>query len=157
MRFSNRGKWSDSDTHFKVILITSCWLGWKFVKFFYFGFAIRNLNLSFVNSMRALRCERQMLSHQMKKKLSKQDRHNLYLKWGIGLNSKHRRLQLVHRLWTDTRDIDHIAQSACVVAKLVGSVEPEQAFKEMFGLNFTPRPPSRSKYHRWKPIVKALL
>lgn len=109
------------------------------------------------SSMRALRCERQMLSHQMKKKLSKQDRHNLYLKWGIGLNSKHRRLQLVHRLWTDTRDIDHIAQSACVVAKLVGSVEPEQAFKEMFGLNFTPRPPSRSKYHRWKPNVKALL
>uniref|UniRef100_A0A2N9I3L9 Kinesin-like protein n=1 Tax=Fagus sylvatica TaxID=28930 RepID=A0A2N9I3L9_FAGSY len=86
------------------------------------------------SSMRALRCERQMLSHQMKKKLSKQDRHNLYLK-----------------------DIDHIAQSACVVAKLVGSVEPEQAFKEMFGLNFTPRPPSRSKYHRWKPNVKALL
>uniref|UniRef100_A0A2N9HVB8 N-acyl-aliphatic-L-amino acid amidohydrolase n=1 Tax=Fagus sylvatica TaxID=28930 RepID=A0A2N9HVB8_FAGSY len=71
-------------------------------------------------------------------------------------------ISLVHRTYFfllfkgDPADSIYM-ESACVVAKLVGSVEPEQAFKEMFGLNFTPRPPSRSKYHRWKPIVKALL
>ncbi|XP_075655735.1 kinesin-like protein KIN-7G isoform X2 [Castanea sativa] len=109
------------------------------------------------SSLKALRRERQMLCKQMKKRLSKQDRHNLYLRWGIGLNTKHRRLQLLHRLWTDTKDMDHVAESACVVAKLVGSVEPETAFKEMFGLNFTPRPSSCRKHHRWKPNVKSIL
>ncbi|KAE8685412.1 Detected protein of unknown function [Hibiscus syriacus] len=58
------------------------------------------------------------------------------LKWGIGLNTKHRRLQLAYRLWTDPKDMDHIAESAAVVAKLVGFVDPEKTFKEMFGLNF---------------------
>nr|XP_023884430.1 kinesin-like protein KIN-7G isoform X2 [Quercus suber] len=109
------------------------------------------------SSLKALRHERQMLCKQMKKRLSKQDRHNLYLRWGIGLNTKHRRLQLVHRLWTDTKDMDHVAESACVVAKLVGSVEPEMAFKEMFGLNFTPRPSSCRKHRHWKPNVKSIL
>lgn len=107
-------------------------------------------------SMKALRRERQMLSKQMQKRLSKQDRENLFLKWGIGLNAQHRRLQLVHRLWSHARDMNHIAESASVVAKLVGSVEPGKAFREMFGLNFTPRRSSR-KSHRWKPKVKYLL
>lgn len=106
--------------------------------------------------MKALRRERQMLSRQMQKRLSKQDRQNLFLKWGIGLNTKHRRLQLVHCLWTDTRDMDHIAASAGVVSKLVGSVEPGHAFKEMFGLNFTPRRSSRRSL-LWKPNMKYLL
>ena len=97
-----------------------------------------------------------MLSKQMQKRLSKEERHNLFLKWGVGLNAQHRRLQLVHRLWTDTRDINHITESASVVAKLVGSVEPGKAFREMFGLNFTPRRSSH-RSHRWKPIVKYLL
>ncbi|KAG2696379.1 hypothetical protein I3760_07G056700 [Carya illinoinensis] len=108
------------------------------------------------SSMKALRRERQMLSRQMQKRLSKQDRQNLFLKWGIGLNTKHRRLQLVHCLWTDTRDMDHIAASAGVVSKLVGSVEPGHAFKEMFGLNFTPRRSSRRSL-LWKPNMKYLL
>lgn len=108
------------------------------------------------SSKKDLRHERQMLSRQIQKKLSKQDRHNLYLSWGIGLNTKHRRLQLVHSLWTDTNNVNHIAQSASVVAKLVDFVEPDHAFKEMFGLNFTPRRTSRRHYH-WKPNVKSLL
>ncbi|XP_062143715.1 kinesin-like protein KIN-7H [Alnus glutinosa] len=108
------------------------------------------------SSLKALQRERQMLSKQIQKRLSKQDRQNLFLKWGIGLNAQHRRLQLVHRLWSDTKDMNHIAESASVVAKLVGSVEPGQAFKEMFGLNFTPRRSSR-KSHSWKPNVKHLL
>ncbi|XP_059437877.1 kinesin-like protein KIN-7H [Corylus avellana] len=108
------------------------------------------------SSLKALQRERQMLSKQMQKRFSKQDRHNLFLKWGVGLNAQHRRLQLVHRLWTDTRDMNHITESASVVAKLVGSVEPGKAFREMFGLNFTPRRSSH-RSHRWKPKVKYLL
>ncbi|KAJ7944193.1 Kinesin-like protein [Quillaja saponaria] len=90
-------------------------------------------------SMRNPRRERQMLSKQMQKRLSRADRHKLYQKWGIKIGSKHRRLQLAHRLWTDTNDMDNIRESATIVANLVGSVKPEQAFKEMFGLNFAPR------------------
>lgn len=97
-------------------------------------------------SMRYLRRERQMLCKQMQKKLSKYDREDLYMKWSIHLNSKHRRLQLAHHLWTDTNNIDHIRESAAVVAKLVGPVEPEQALKEMFGLNFAPRSTSRKSF-----------
>ncbi|KAK6150556.1 hypothetical protein DH2020_015488 [Rehmannia glutinosa] len=55
-----------------------------------------------------------------------QERQSLFLKWGIGLNTKLRRLQLAHRLWTKTDDMDHIADSAFLVAKLVGTVEPGQ-------------------------------
>ncbi|CAK8539983.1 unnamed protein product [Lathyrus sativus] len=98
------------------------------------------------SSTRYLRKERQMLCKQMQKKLSKGERENLYTKWGLLLSSKHRRLQLAHRLWTDTNSIDHIRESAAVVVKLVGPVEPEQALKEMFGLNFVPRPTSRKSF-----------
>ncbi|KAA3474437.1 kinesin-like protein NACK1 isoform X1 [Gossypium australe] len=60
------------------------------------------------SSLKALRRERQMLSQQMNKRFSKTERKNLFLKWGIGLNTKHRRLQLAHCLWIDSKDMDHI-------------------------------------------------
>lgn len=85
----------------------------------------------------------------MRKKLSKQDRESLYHKWGIRLDSKQRRLQLAHSLWTDPKDMGHITESATVVAKLVGLVEPGRALKEMFGLNFTPGRTSRRSFG-WK-------
>ncbi|KAG2408779.1 Kinesin-like protein [Vigna angularis] len=107
-------------------------------------------------SQRYLRTERQMLSKQMEKKLSKSERENLYIKWGISLSSKHRRLQLSHRLWSRTDDIDHIRESATIVAKLVGSVEPDQAFKEMFGLNFAPRSTKRKSFG-WTTSMKNIL
>ena len=107
-------------------------------------------------SMRYLRKERQMLSKQMHKRLSKYDRQNLYLKWGLRLSSKHRSLQLAHQLWSDTKDMDHVRDSASIVAKLVGLVEPEQAFKEMFGLNFTPQPTSRKSFS-WTASVRHIL
>ncbi|XP_028189186.1 kinesin-like protein KIN-7G isoform X2 [Glycine soja] len=107
-------------------------------------------------SMRYLRKERQMLSKQMHKRLSKYDRQNLYLRWGLRLSSKHRSLQLAHQLWSDTKDMDHVRDSASIVAKLVGLVEPEQAFKEMFGLNFTPQPTSRKSFS-WTASVRHIL
>ncbi|KAK9284156.1 hypothetical protein L1049_023324 [Liquidambar formosana] len=107
------------------------------------------------SSMKALRQEREMLSKQMQKRFSEQDRESLYLKWGIGLNTKNRRLQLAHCLWTDTNDMDHTTESANIVAKLVGCIEPEQAYKEMFGLNFTPRC-IRRKSFSWKHSMSSL-
>ncbi|QCD82041.1 centromeric protein E [Vigna unguiculata] len=107
-------------------------------------------------SHRYLRAERQMLSKQMEKKLSKSERENLYIKWGVSLSSKYRRLQLSHRLWSKTDDMDHIRESATIVAKLVGSVEPDQAFKEMFGLNFAPRTPKRRSFG-WTTSMKNIL
>lgn len=101
------------------------------------------------SSVRSLRREREMLSRKMRKKLSKQDRESLYRKWGIRLDSKQRRLQLAYSLWTDSKDMGHITDSATVVAKLVGLVEPGRALKEMFGLNFTPGRTSRRSFG-WK-------
>ncbi|WJX88512.1 hypothetical protein P8452_70594 [Trifolium repens] len=108
------------------------------------------------SSKRYLRRERQMLSKQMQRKLSKSERENMYLKWGISMSSKHRGLQLAHRLWSETEDINHLRESATIVAKLVGTVEPDQAFKEMFGLNFAPRR-RRKKSFGWTSSMKQIL
>ncbi|KAL5713567.1 hypothetical protein ACHQM5_015631 [Ranunculus cassubicifolius] len=104
----------------------------------------RDLNPA--SSMKALRREREMLSKQMQKKFSEEEREQLYEKWGIGLNTKQRRLQLSRRLWTDTTDMDHITESANLVAKLLGLKEPRMALKEMFILSFTPQKTSRRSY-----------
>ncbi|KAE9450318.1 hypothetical protein C3L33_17768, partial [Rhododendron williamsianum] len=106
--------------------------------------------------MKTLQRERETLSRQMQKRLSVQDRESLYLKWGIKLNSKYRRLQLASRLWTDTQDMDHISDSAFIVAKLVGFEEPGQAPKEMFGLNFAPQPPRRRSYSLKRSVISLL-
>lgn len=99
-----------------------------------------------------------MLCRQMQKTLSREERENLFLKWGIGLNANNRRLQLAHRLWSKTTDMDHITESATLVAKLVGFEEQEQALKEMFGLlNITPTNPSRRKSSIWKRSVLSFL
>ncbi|PNY06518.1 kinesin-related protein 4-like [Trifolium pratense] len=108
------------------------------------------------SSKRYLRRERQMLSKQMQKKLSKSERENLYLKWGISMSSKHRGLQLAHRLWSETEDINHVRESATIVAKLVGTVEPDHAFKEMFGLNFAPRRRIKKSFG-WTTSMKQIL
>ncbi|XP_027346564.1 kinesin-like protein KIN-7G [Abrus precatorius] len=108
------------------------------------------------SSTKYLRRERQMLSKQMQRKLSKSERENLYSKWGISGNSRHRRLQLAHRLWSETEDTESIRESATIVAKLVGSVQPDQAFKEMFGLNFAPRR-TRKKSFGWTASMRHIL
>ncbi|KAK8607475.1 hypothetical protein V6N13_053210 [Hibiscus sabdariffa] len=94
--------------------------------------------LTYASSKKALRRERQMLSQRMCKRLPQVEREKLFLKWGIELNAKQRSLKLANLLWSDCKDMEHIAESAAIVAKLVGFVEPEKTFKEMFGLNFSP-------------------
>ncbi|KAG8660007.1 hypothetical protein MANES_02G101900v8 [Manihot esculenta] len=115
-------------------------------------------SLSLASSKRALNQERQMLCSQMQKRLSKEERENIFLKWGISLSSSNRRMQVVHRLWTETTDMDHITQSATLVAKLVGIEGQEQTLKEMFGLlNFTPQHLSRRKFSIWMRSVLSIL
>ncbi|XP_051139222.1 kinesin-like protein KIN-7H [Andrographis paniculata] len=97
-------------------------------------------SLSQASRAKALNREREMLSRKMLRKLSSKEREALYIKWGIDIKSKQRRLQLCRKLWTDTADMEHINESATVVAKLVGFKGPGQAPKEMFGLSFSPKP-----------------
>ncbi|KAK6115257.1 hypothetical protein DH2020_007526 [Rehmannia glutinosa] len=96
------------------------------------------------SSAKALNREREMLSKRMLKKYSVKEREALYEKWGIDVKSKQRRLQLCRRLWTDTTNMEHMNESASIVAKLVGFKEPGQAPKEMFGLSILPPTAGRS-------------
>ncbi|XWS42147.1 hypothetical protein CRYUN_Cryun17cG0143400 [Craigia yunnanensis] len=113
--------------------------------------------LTAASRVKALRRERHMLSQWMRKRLSKVERENIFLKWGIGLNTKHRRLRLAHCLWIDPKDVDHIAESAAIVAKLVGFVDPGKTFKEMFGLNFTPGQRTYKRQYSLKRSVMSIL
>ncbi|KAL2504028.1 ATP binding microtubule motor family protein [Abeliophyllum distichum] len=97
-------------------------------------------------SSRALNRERKMLSKQMIKKYSTKDREALFQKWGISLKSKNRRHQLCHRLWKDAKNMDHINESAAIVAKLVGFKDGNHAPKEMFGLSFSLKPMNLKSY-----------
>ncbi|MBA0614242.1 hypothetical protein Godav_014563 [Gossypium davidsonii] len=112
--------------------------------------------LTLASSVKALRRERRTLSKLMRKRFSEEERQKLYQKWGISLNSKQRRLQLVNQLWSNNKDIDHITESATIVAKLIRFVEQGRALKEMFGLSFTPPRPRRRSYG-WKNSMASLI
>uniref|UniRef100_A0A7N0TCH0 Kinesin-like protein n=1 Tax=Kalanchoe fedtschenkoi TaxID=63787 RepID=A0A7N0TCH0_KALFE len=87
-------------------------------------------------SSRSIRHERESLSKSMKKKFTKEEMKSLYLKWGIEKHSKCRKLQLMNQLWGDTTNMNHIAESAAIVARLVRMSEHEEALKGMFQLSF---------------------
>lgn len=97
-----------------------------------------------------------MLSKQVYKRLSAKKREELYRKWGIGLATKQRRVQLARRIWTDTTNMDHIKDSAALVAQLAGFMEPGQFPKEMFGLSFSPNP-INLRSHSWKSNMSSIL
>ncbi|XVF45379.1 hypothetical protein PTKIN_Ptkin02bG0201300 [Pterospermum kingtungense] len=112
--------------------------------------------LTLASSVKALRRERQTLSKLLRKRFTEEERLTLYQKWGIELNSKQRRLQLVNQLWSNNKDVNHVTESATIVAKLIRFVEQGQALKEMFGLSFTPPRPRRRSYG-WKNSTASLL
>ncbi|KAB5568173.1 hypothetical protein DKX38_001966 [Salix brachista] len=105
------------------------------------------------SSLKALSRERDMLAKQLQKKYAKTERERLYQKWGIPLDTKQRSLQVARRLWTDVRDMRHIKDSATLVAKLAGIVEPRHAPKEMFGLCFS----TNQKPASWRDNMSSLL
>ncbi|KAL0426745.1 UNVERIFIED_CONTAM: Kinesin-like protein NACK2 [Sesamum latifolium] len=92
------------------------------------------------SSIKALKQEREYLAKRVSSKLTTEERELLYLKWDIPPEGKQRRrLQLVNKLWTDPLNMEHVKESAEVVAKLVGFCEsPQPVSREMFELNFVP-------------------
>lgn len=100
--------------------------------------------------------ERYKLSKLMQRKLSKEERENLFLRWGIGLNTNHRRVQLARRLWSDYKDMGHVRESASLVGKLNGFVDMKLTSTEMFGVNYAFRPPRPKKSSLWKRSVLSL-
>uniref|UniRef100_A0A7N0T1S2 Kinesin-like protein n=1 Tax=Kalanchoe fedtschenkoi TaxID=63787 RepID=A0A7N0T1S2_KALFE len=104
---------------------------------------------SIASSEKALRCERKVLSKLMEKRYTGEERNMLFQKWGIELNSKKRKLQLVNSIWTNTNDSDHITESAEIVARLIKFSEEGQAIKAMFGLSFS-SPAPRRRSLGWK-------
>ncbi|KAK4437710.1 Kinesin-like protein KIN-7F [Sesamum alatum] len=119
--------------------------------------AIQNgRSLTLASSKKALRREREMLSRLMHRRYTEDERNRIYEDWGINLNSKKRRLQLVHLLWSDPENTDHVTKSAAIVAKLIGISENGLALKEMFGLSFTPPRISRRSF-TWKNSMSSLL
>ncbi|KAH6767216.1 ATP binding microtubule motor family protein [Perilla frutescens var. hirtella] len=116
------------------------------------NFAVQDgRTLTLASSKKALRREREMLSRRMSKTFSEDERNKIYEEWGIDINSKRRRLRLVHLLWRDTEDMDHIRKSGAVVAKLIGFSTHGEAMKEMLGLSFMPPQRMMSRRSlRWK-------
>ncbi|XP_050366678.1 kinesin-like protein KIN-7E [Argentina anserina] len=112
--------------------------------------------LTLSSSKKAISRERQMLSKLMQRRFSAQERKRLFEKWGIGLDSKRRRLQLANRLWSNTEDMNHVKESASIVAKLVRFAEQGQALKGMFGLSFT-SPKAKRRSFGWKNSSASLL
>ncbi|KAK8596667.1 hypothetical protein V6N13_001271 [Hibiscus sabdariffa] len=108
------------------------------------------------SSAKDLARERKMLCKQIQKKFSKKQKEELYKEWGIGLKTKQRSLQLSQRIWTKTQDMGHVKESAALVAKLLGFVEPGQAPKEVVGLSLMPRSVTR-KSTSWKHVLPPLL
>ena len=99
--------------------------------------------------MRDLRRERETLSKLMRKRFSEEERKRLFQQWGILLNSKRRRLQLINCLWSDSKNMNHVTESAAIVAKLVKFAEQGQALKGNFGLSFITPLKNRRSYS-WK-------
>ncbi|KAM1105976.1 hypothetical protein ACFX13_002933 [Malus domestica] len=112
--------------------------------------------LTLASSMKAIGRERVMLSKLMHKRFSAEERKRLFQQWGIALDSKRRRLQLANCLWSNTNNMNHITESAAIVAKLVMFVEQGQALKGMFGLSFTP-PKARRRSFGWKNSMASLI
>ncbi|XP_074273374.1 kinesin-like protein KIN-7J [Silene latifolia] len=109
------------------------------------------------SSMKALNQEREMLMKQMYKMIPLQERESLFEKWGIAINSKQRRLQLAQQLWTDSKDMQHIRESASVVAKLVGFADDGEVAKEMFvGPSLNPKTIINRRSYSWISGIPSL-
>ncbi|CAN7071524.1 unnamed protein product [Brassica oleracea var. botrytis] len=89
-------------------------------------------------SAKTLGREREWLAKQIPKKFGRKEREGVYKKWGVELSSKQRSMQVTHKAWTKTKDVDHCKESASLVATLVGFDESNMTPKEMFGLSFSP-------------------
>ncbi|XVE97836.1 hypothetical protein REPUB_Repub03eG0053000 [Reevesia pubescens] len=111
---------------------------------------------SVASSIKALKQEREYLAKRVSSKLTVEEREMLYLKWEVPAVGKQRRLQLVNKLWTDPLNMQHVQESAEIVAKLVGFCESgEHLSKEMFELNFV-NPSDKKSWMGWNLISNLL-
>uniref|UniRef100_A0A7N0UWQ1 Kinesin-like protein n=1 Tax=Kalanchoe fedtschenkoi TaxID=63787 RepID=A0A7N0UWQ1_KALFE len=112
--------------------------------------------VSVSSSIKALKQEREYLAKRVSTRLTNEEREMLYVKWEIPPVGKQRRLQLVNKLWTDPYDMDHVRESAEIVAKLVGFCESgEHVSREMFELNFK-SPCDKKSWMGWNLISNLL-
>ncbi|KAK9274437.1 hypothetical protein L1049_021684 [Liquidambar formosana] len=108
------------------------------------------------SSIKALKQEREYLAKRVSIRLTEEEREMLYTKWDIPPAGKQRRLQLVNKLWTDPYNMQHVKESAEIVAKLVGFCESgEHVSKEMFQLNFV-SPSDKKPWMGWNLISNLL-
>lgn len=106
-------------------------------------------------SVKALKQEREYLAKRVSSKLTADEIESLYSKWEIPSGGKQRRLQLVNKLWTNPYDMEHIKESAEIVAKLVGFCESGEQSKEMFELSFA-NPSDKKSWMGWNLISNLL-
>ncbi|XP_010687583.2 kinesin-like protein KIN-7B [Beta vulgaris subsp. vulgaris] len=109
------------------------------------------------SSIKALKQEREDLARRVSSRLTAEERETLYRRWDIPPEGKQkRRLQLVNKLWTNPHNMQHVQESADVVAKLVGFCESgEQLSREMFELNFK-SPCDKKTWMGWNLISNLL-
>ncbi|ESW07912.1 hypothetical protein PHAVU_009G003000 [Phaseolus vulgaris] len=94
--------------------------------------------VALASSGKGVERERETLVKLMKRRLSEEEKRKLLRKWGIALDSKRRRRQLVNRIWRNT-DTKHVMESAAVVAMLMRFTwQGDNGLKEMFALSFSP-------------------
>lgn len=100
--------------------------------------------------------EKEFLAKRLTSRLTAEERDALYMKWGVPLEGKQRKMQFVNKLWVDPHDPKHIQESAEVVAKLVGFCEGGNMSKEMFELNFVLPSGRRPWIMDWNQISNLL-
>ncbi|KAK7363351.1 hypothetical protein VNO77_05491 [Canavalia gladiata] len=106
-------------------------------------------------SIRALKQEREHLAKKVNTKLTAEERELLYEKWEVPPVGKQRRLQLVNKLWTDPYNMQHIQESAEIVAKLIDFRVSDENSKDMFELNFA-SPYNKKTWAGWNFISNLL-
>ncbi|CAH2078101.1 unnamed protein product, partial [Thlaspi arvense] len=99
---------------------------------------------------KAVAREREWLAKQIPKKFGKKEREEVYKRWGVELSSKQRSMQVAHKVWMKSKEIEHCRESASLVATLVGFVESNLAPKEMFGLSFSPTTTLNVRSSGWR-------
>ncbi|CAJ1940588.1 unnamed protein product [Sphenostylis stenocarpa] len=106
-------------------------------------------------SIRALRQEREYLAKKVNTKLTAEEREVLYAKWEVPPVGKQRRLQLVNKLWTDPYNMQHVQESAEIVAKLIDFRVSDENGREMIELNFS-SPFNKKSWAGWNFISNLL-
>jgi centromeric protein E len=107
-----------------------------------------------LGSIRALKQEREYLAKRVCK-LTAEERELLYARWEVPPVGKQRRLQLVNKFWTDPYNMQHVQESAEIVAKLIDFCVSSENSKDMFALNFA-SPYNRKTWAGWNFISNLL-